>query len=95
MKHRPEVGDAKPSAIGYDWPDISIRPCYASRARRNQSPTVSRARCGTSQGISTLVEIFLETRSVEDLTEVRWRVTALINAIIADTQTRTNRPFAA
>ena len=39
-------------------------------------------------------EIFLETRSVEDLAEVRRRVTALINEIIADTQRRTNRPFA-
>ena len=39
-------------------------------------------------------EIFLETRSVEDLAEIRRRVTALIVEIIADTQTRTNRPFA-
>ena len=39
-------------------------------------------------------EIFLDTRSVEDLAGVRRRVTALISEIIADTQTRTNRPFA-
>ena len=39
-------------------------------------------------------EIFLETRSVEDLAEVRRRVTALISEIIVDIQTRTNRPFA-
>ena len=39
-------------------------------------------------------DVFLDTRSVEDIAEVRRRVTALILEIIADTQRRTNRPFA-
>ena len=40
-------------------------------------------------------EIFLKARSVEDVAEGSRRVTSLINEIIADTQRRTNRPFAA
>ena len=37
--------------------------------------------------------VYLETRSVQDLAEIRGRVKAVIEDVIADTEARTNRPF--